>query len=97
PRLGVPPRCPRRYHAQCGQPDALILLGDVLWIVDFKTCEESPKVRLETCPFEFQTRHYLAIASKIFGAIKAKYKLADKVTFGGMIHVCIQKPTIDFG
>ena len=42
------------------QPDLLLYnkINNKLWVVDFKTCASSPHLRLQTCPWEFQTQHY---------------------------------------
>lgn len=98
--LDAEPRLVSSYRDSLvvAQPDAIAINpAGVIWIIDFKTCEESPKVRLETCPVEFQSRHYLAIAKAILPGIIAHYHLDPGATLGGIIHICVQKPTIDFG
>lgn len=73
-----------------------------LWILDYKTCSEPPKVRLSTCPVDFQTRHYLYIVSSLLenghlSLLLEKHGVPQTARLGGMIHVAFQKPTIDFG
>ena len=84
-------------HGDCViQPDAVVCMKsdpDVIWIVDFKTTAYNPQVRLQTCPVEFQTQHYFHVMQKVMkeqGVFEGK-------RLGGVIHVAVQKPTIEFG
>ena len=72
---------------------------DKVFIVDFKTCSESPILRLSTCPIEFQTQHYLQICKYLLDSrvMTKKFDLLDTTEVGGMLHVAIRKPTISFG
>ena len=72
---------------------------DKVFIVDFKTCSESPILRLSTCPIEFQTQHYLQIAKYLLDSqvMNKKYDLLDTTGVGGMLHIAVKKPTISFG
>jgi hypothetical protein len=72
---------------------------NTVFIVDAKTTAGSPEERLITCPLEFQTQHYMMVLNL---AIQANYfqpihNLPQDVRVGGMIHIAVQKPTIDFG
>lgn len=72
---------------------------NTLWVLDLKTCSESPVTRLATCPIEFQTQHYLHILRELVrsGVLQAQFNLPADVQPMGMIHLAIQKPTIEFG
>ena len=72
---------------------------DKVFIVDFKTCSESPTLRLSTCPIEFQTQHYLQIGKYLLDnkVMTKKFDLLDTTEIGGMLHIAIRKPTISFG
>jgi len=76
------------------QPDALIRFPkkpDDLWIVDFKTTSSSATERLQACPIEFQTQHYFHVMNQLdINEFNAK-------RLGGVIHIAVQKPTIEFG
>ena len=70
-----------------------------LYVVDAKTCAGSTINRLRTCPIEFQTQHYLHILKYLVdsGELAEKYDIPTDVKIGGMIHIAVQKPTIEFG
>lgn len=70
-----------------------------LWVVDLKTCGESPTDRLQTCPIEYQTQHYIEIARLLVasGEMQEKFDLPQDVRVAGMAHIGVQKPTINFG
>jgi len=70
-----------------------------IWIIDLKTTGESPTDRLQICPIEFQTQHYLFILQGLIenGTVQKEFKLPDDVRVGGFIHIGIQRPTIKFG
>lgn len=75
-----------------------------LWIVDYKSTDKPPRVRLATCPLEFQTTHYgVILQSLLLRGILQNQLLIDgqplptNCTFGGFIHIAFQKPTINFG
>jgi hypothetical protein len=75
-----------------------------VWIFDAKTCSVSARVRLSTCPIEFQTLHYLAQGYHLMdpkwhtGHILQKYyDLPLDATLGGMIHGAVQKCPLEFG
>jgi hypothetical protein len=72
---------------------------NVIFIVDAKTTSFTPEDRLMTCPLEFQTQHYmytlkLALENNLLQPI---YGLPEDVKVGGMVHIAVQKPTIEFG
>ncbi len=72
---------------------------NTLWVVDLKTCAESPTDRLQTVGIEFQTQHYMHVAHYLLqeGVIQKQYDLPEDCTLGGMSHIAVQKPTINFG
>ena len=70
-----------------------------LWVVDLKTCGESPTDRLQTCTIEYQTQHYIEIARLLVasGELQESFELPADVRVAGMAHIAVQKPTINFG
>lgn len=80
------------------QPDRLIFdeSSGKLYVVDLKTCKEPTTLRGLTCPFEFQTWHYVYTAAELLarGAFHQWYGLPADATMGGMYHILMQKPTI---
>ena len=70
-----------------------------IYIVDAKTTAGSPEERLMTCPLEFQTQHYMMVLKLAIEAnlIQPLYDLPKDVRVGGMVHIAVQKPTIEFG
>lgn len=96
PRLVVP-----GSPARVCQPDAIYYHEgqNAIWLLDLKSCAESPLLRLSTCPLEFQTLHYLAITKELLegGLLRQRFNLPIDVTLGGMMHAAVQKPTIEFG
>ena len=93
------PRFPRTH--QVVQFDLLLLnrKTNKLWIVDAKTTASPPLIRLATVKEEFQTQHYLHGLEWFFerGLLQKQYNLPEDVTIGGMMHVAILKPSIQFG
>lgn len=80
------------------QPDLLWLdAKNRLWIIDLKTCSESPKVRLSTCPIEFQARHYAHTLAAIQDTDPSQLPEAIRTAdIAGVMHIAVQKPTIEF-
>jgi len=70
-----------------------------LYIVDAKTTAGSAEERLITCPLEFQTQHYMMILKLALdnNLLQQIHGLPEDVRVGGMIHIAVQKPTIEFG
>lgn len=70
---------------------------NTLWAVDLKTCEESPLVRGATCSIEFQTQHYSWVVQNLVkaGIVQAKFNLPPDVRYEGMMHLILQKPSIE--
>ena len=77
-----------------------------VWIVDLKTTASNPLERLQTCPIEFQTQHYMHILKWLLGnfgetggesAMTRTFGIPRDARLGGMWHVAVQKPTISFG
>jgi hypothetical protein len=83
------------------QPDLLLYHKgqNSVWIVDAKTTSYSPSLRASSCPFEFQTHHYLHIANRLLdrGVIQRTFNLPTDARLGGMIHLIVKKPSIEFG
>ena len=83
------------------QPDLILLDEEAgeLWIVDLKSCSGSVLARLSTCPDEFQTQLYCAVLERLLarGAMRERFALPDGTRLGGMVHVAIRKPSIEFG
>lgn len=86
---------------QVAQFDLLLLnrKTNKLWIVDAKTTASPPLIRLSTVKEEFQTMHYLHGLRWFFdrGLLHKQYNLPLNVGIGGMMHVAILKPSIQFG
>jgi hypothetical protein len=68
-----------------------------VWVVDYKTCRESPQVRLSTCPIEFQTQHYLHVLAELLGlgVLQETFGLPPDTSAGGVMHIAVQKPSIE--
>lgn len=86
---------------QVAQFDLLLLnrKTNKLWVVDAKTTAAPPLIRLSTVKEEFQTQHYLHALEWFFarGLLHKEYNLPADVQLGGMMHVAILKPSIQFG
>jgi len=69
-----------------------------LWIFDLKTCDDIPSRRLETVHFEFQTQHYLFILRSLLegGHLNHIAGINAQTVVGGMCHLAMQKPSINF-
>ncbi len=70
-----------------------------VWIVDLKTTAHNPIERLQTCPIEFQTQHYMHILKWMLDeqSLTKPFEIPRDARLGGMMHVAVQKPSIDFG
>ncbi len=80
----------------CCQPDRLVYneqAGNV-WIWDYKTCAESPTVRLQTCTVEQQTFQYMHVIHTLLQENPDALGVPRGTTLGGMGHIAAQKPTI---
>lgn len=66
-----------------------------LWIPDWKTTSDPAKVRLASCPIEQQTWTYMIVVKKLLPLLIQRYNLPADVKLGGMIHIAIEKPTIE--
>lgn len=84
------------------QYDALLLhmQQNRVWVLDFKSVDGDATGRLQTCPIEFQTQHYIhGLRTKLLGDpdwVK-EMGLPEDVQCGGMIHVAVSTPSIVFG
>lgn len=74
-----------------------------LWVLDFKTTDLDPAVRLSTCPIESQTHLYTHILNALLpesqlllNEIAKVASVLERPKVGGMIHLVLQKPTIRF-
>ena len=83
------------------QPDLLLYnkLSNKLWVVDFKTCGLSPHLRLQTCPWEFQTQLYFHTVrmSAIHNDLFRILNIPSNTKIAGVMHVAVRKPGIQFG
>ena len=84
------------------QFDALLhqVKQNTLWVMDFKSVDGDATARLQTCPIEFQTQHYIAgLRRKVEGDREwlEEMGLPMDVAVGGMIHVGVSVPSIKFG
>ena len=83
------------------QPDLILhnKHSNKLWIVDFKTCAGSPHLRLQTCPWEFQTQHYFHTvrSSAIHHSLLNVLDVPSNVKIAGVMHIAVRKPSIQFG
>ena len=68
-----------------------------IYILDMKTTSYPTAIRLQTCPFEFQTRHYSYIVNHCIEALKEKFDLPPDTGFGGMYHLAVLTPSIRMG
>jgi hypothetical protein len=87
---------------QVAQFDLLLLnrKTNKLWIVDAKTTAAPPLIRLSTVREEFQTQHYLHALEwfRDRGLLTREYpQIPADAEIGGMMHVAILKPSIQFG
>ena len=78
------------------QPDALLYRDSdqTLWCIDYKTCAETPTIRLQTCSTEQQTLHYLHGLSVLLPDLRSLFSLPETTKVGGMTHIAFRKPTI---
>jgi hypothetical protein len=74
-----------------------------LWIVDFKTTDTHPDVRAQICPIESASFLYPQILSSVLSKLGPAncgdllgFELPKDVQVGGMIHLIVQKPSIEF-
>ena len=83
------------------QPDLLLYhkKQNSVWIIDLKSTAISPKMRLSGVGLEFQCEHYMFSVNELLktGQIQQAFNLPSDAKLGGMIHLAIRKPTIDFG
>lgn len=81
------------------QLDALLYNQETnaLWVLDAKTTSLRPWVRAQQCPYEPQTFHYLDTTDELLPSLKEQYSLPKDCTLGGMIHLIVAKPSIEFG
>lgn len=81
-------------------PDALLFdsIKRRLYIIDYKTTGKAPSERASVCPIEFQTRLYsMAIIEALrTQTIQESFGLPADTSYGGMVHICVQKPGIRF-
>jgi hypothetical protein len=90
-----------RVIQMVAQPDLLLYhrTQNSVWVVDAKTTSFSPTLRASSCPYEFQTHHYLNITKQLLdrGILQRTFNLPTDARLGGMIHMIVRKPSIEFG
>lgn len=83
------------------QPDLLLYhkVQDKVWIVDLKSTALDPVDRLSTITHEFQPFHYMSVVNSAIrdGSFHVATGLSPSATLGGIIHIAIRKPSIEFG
>lgn len=88
-------------HPSVIQPDVLLYHEGhhKVWVVDAKTTDEDPVVRMTSCPLEFQTLHYLHTLHELLrhDSFRSRFSLPPDVSVGGMIHIVVRKPDLVFG
>lgn len=88
---------------QVAQFDLLLLdrRTHKIWIVDAKTTSLPPLIRLSTVKEEFQTMHYMHALEWFLdrGLLHKQYgdRLPEDAELGGMMHMAVLKPSIQFG
>lgn len=87
---------------QVAQFDLLLLdrRTNKVWIADAKTTSLPPLIRLSTVREEFQTMHYMHCLEWFLsrGLLHERYPMLPKdAELGGMMHMAILKPSIQFG
>jgi hypothetical protein len=71
-----------------------------LWIVDAKTTADDTVERLALCAIEFQPQHYCFVLQRAItlGTLHKLYPhLPPDITVGGVIHIAVRKPQLEFG
>ena len=83
------------------QPDLLLYHKgqNSVWILDLKTTAMSPKKRAMGIPVDFQTEHYMFSTNELIktGALQRAFNLPSDCKLGGMMHLIVRKPSIEFG
>ncbi len=83
------------------QPDLLLYHKgqNTLWILDLKTTAMSPKKRAMGVPVDFQTEHYMFSVDSLLkgGQLQRAFNLPSDCKLGGMMHLIVRKPSIEFG
>ena len=83
------------------QPDLLLYHKgqNSVWILDLKTTAMSPKKRAMGIPLDFQTEHYMFSVNALLqtGDFQKAFNLPSDCRLGGMMHLIIRKPSIEFG
>lgn len=83
------------------QPDLMLYHSgqNSVFIVDLKTTSASPLLRAASCPYEFQCRHYMRTAHHLMqrGLVQREFGIPADARLGGMIHLIVRKPSIEFG
>lgn len=83
------------------QPDLLLYHKgqNSVWILDLKTTAMSPKTRAMGISVDFQTEHYMFSVQALIetGDLQRAFGLPSDCKLGGMMHLIIRKPSIEFG
>jgi hypothetical protein len=89
------------FGRMLAQFDMLLYHEDqnTVYILDLKTTAHTTISRLQTCPIEFQTQHYMHILKWMLEeqSLTKPFDIPRDAKVGGMIHLAVQKPTIEFG
>lgn len=74
-------------------------VSNAVYIVDWKTCSEEPRIRLAKAPREMASFHYSHILLSLLrsGDIQQRFSLPADCSFGGFFHVAFQKCPLQFG
>jgi len=72
---------------------------NTLIIPDLKTTSKSPRVRLASCPWEYQNRLYTHIVESLLedGTLQAHFKIPPQTRLKAFVHIALRKPTIALG
>jgi len=67
-----------------------------VFIVDLKSTDYSPLLRMQLCPYEFQTLQYLELGPDYVKHLISTSALPSDAFFAGVCHLTIRKPAIEF-
>jgi hypothetical protein len=83
------------------QPDLLLYHKgqNSVWILDLKSTSYDPKVRAMGIPVDFQTEHYMFTVDALLksGQFQRAFNIPSDARLGGMMHLIVRKPSIEFG
>jgi hypothetical protein len=84
------------------KPDLLLYhrTENALYVVDLKSCSEPTEIRVQTCPYEFQTWHYPYTLAQMIAdgtLVIPNWEIPPGLKVGGMIHLIVRKPNLNIG